>query len=204
VPSTQYSVPSTQHFALNTPHQVLSTRYSVLGTPYSVLSTQPRTPERMRTTILPVSHATLEERGCMQEFSPDGRQPTLYDYHRLERVPVTRQAGRLTRLGDVTELLQAADDRFVIFGPGDEVNVRFDARALQPLPGGWTRSFVLRTRGYCKGCGPFIVTGDTVGPLPFGAMKGFPYGQEESYPRTPRHLDYLRNYNTRAVGSARK
>jgi tetratricopeptide (TPR) repeat protein len=164
-------------------------------------STQPRTPERMRTTILPVSHATLEERGCMQEFSPDGRQPTLYDYHRLERVPVTRQAGRLTRLGAVTELLQAADDRFVIFGPGDEVTIRFDARTLPPLPGGWTRSFVLRTRGYCKGCGPFIVTGDTVEPLPFRAMTRFPYGPEESYPRTPRHLDYLRNYNTREVGS---
>jgi tetratricopeptide (TPR) repeat protein len=190
VRGTEYSVPSTQ--------------YSVPGTRYSVLGTQPQTPDRMRATTLAVSHATLEERGCVQEFSPDGRQPTLYDYHRLERVPVTRQAGRLTRFGNVTELLQAADDRFVIFGPGDDVTVRFDAGTLPKLPAGWTRSFVLRTRGYCKGCGPFIVTGDTVGPLPFRAMKKFPYGPEESYPRTQLHVDYLRRYNTREVGSTRK
>jgi hypothetical protein len=163
--------------------------------------TLPRSDEKnMRTTVLPVHHATLEERGCMQEFSPDGRQPTLYDYHRLERVPVTRQSGRLTRFGDVTELLQAADDRFVIFGPGDEVTIRFDARKLPGLPSGWTRSFVLRTRGYCKGCGPFIVTGDTVAPLPFRAMTRFPYGPNETYPRTQLHLDYLRRYNTREIG----
>ena len=36
----------------------------------------------------------------------------------------------------------------MIFGPGDEVTLRFDARGLRPLPPGWQRSFVLRTRGW--------------------------------------------------------
>src|SRR5262249_58179234 len=86
-------------------------------------------PKEMRVTCLPVSAATLAARGCVQEFSPDGRQPALYDHDRIERVPVSRLAGRLTRLGDVTELLNERDDRFVIFGPGEEVTARFAARS---------------------------------------------------------------------------
>ncbi|HJT78796.1 MAG TPA: FG-GAP-like repeat-containing protein, partial [Gemmataceae bacterium] len=56
----------------------------------------------VRATALEVDRASLAARGCMQEFSPDGRQPTLYDYDRIDAVPVSRLAGRLTRLGDVT------------------------------------------------------------------------------------------------------
>jgi hypothetical protein len=156
-----------------------------------------------RATPLEVSKAILEERGCMKEYSPDGREPLLYDYHRLERVPVNVQSGRLTRLGPVADLLRARDDRFVIFGPGDEITVHFDARGLPPLLTGWKRSFVLRTAGYCKGCGIFTLTGDTVEPLPFQKMRSFPYEPGQPYPRTPRHEEYLRQYNTRLVGAIR-
>ncbi len=164
----------------------------------------PTSKENVRISSVPVGNAILEERGCLQEFSPDGKQPTIYDYHRLEKVPVNIQAGRLTRLGDVTELLQERDDRFVIFGPGDEITVKFAARKLPPLPAGWKRSFVLRTAGYSKSSGPFIETGDTVEPLPFQKMSRFPYDPEETYPRTPRHEEYRRRYNTRQVGAPRK
>jgi hypothetical protein len=150
------------------------------------------------TKTLEVAAATLAERGSLQEYSPDGREPTLYDYHRLENVAVTRQAGFLTRLGEVTELLQARDDRFVILGPGDEVTVHFDARGLPVLPPSWTRSFVLRTHGYVKACGPLVVTGDTIEPLPFQRMSCFPYGPGDSYPQTLQ--EYRRQYNTRQVG----
>ncbi len=157
----------------------------------------------VRVTILPVRGAALAARGCVQEFSPDGKQPAIYDHDRIERVPVSRLAGRLTRFGDVTELLQERDDRFVIFGPGEEVTVRFDARGLPPLKEGWTRSFVLRTWGYSKSSGPFVATGDTVEPLPFHGMSRFPYGPGEHYPRTALHEEYQRRYNTRRVGPSR-
>src|SRR5262249_14805698 len=98
------------------------------------------------------------------------------------------------------ELLTERDDCFVIFGPGDEVDVQFDATKLPPLPEGWTRSFVLRTWGYCKDCAPFTANGDTVEPLPFAAMKSYPPGPGERFPDTPKHRDYLRNYNTRRMG----
>jgi hypothetical protein len=68
------------------------------------------------------------------------------------------------------------------------------------LPAGWTRSFVLRTSGYCKDCAPFTATGETIEPLPFRAMKKYPYGPEENYPRDPVHEEYRQRYNTRQVG----
>jgi hypothetical protein len=147
----------------------------------------------IRTTALEVADARLEARGPMQEYSPDGREPTLYDYHRLENVALTRQSGLLTRLGDVTELLRGRDDRFVILGPGDEVAVRFDASKLPDLPAGWTRSFVLKTEGYVKACGPLVMTGGSVEPLPFRAMSRFPYPAGESHP----DAEYRKRWNTR-------
>ena len=110
----------------------------------------------------------------MQEIYPNGRPPVAYDDSKTELVAVTKWKGHLTRLGDVTDLLRAADDRFVLCGPGDEITVRFDAKGLPELPAGWQRSFVLRSRGYCKDASITTVTGGTVGPLPFAAMPNYP------------------------------
>jgi hypothetical protein len=115
-------------------------------------------------------------------------------------VPVARHTGYLTRLGDVTELLQSVDDRFVIFGPGDEISVSFDASRLPQLPGGWKRSFVLRSWGYTKSSSPFVAHPDTIEPLPFRAMSNYPYGPNEHYPNDAEHAEYRKKYNTRAVG----
>jgi len=130
--------------------------------------------ERIKQTTLNVSRADLANRGFMQEIHPDGRLPVAYDDSKTEAVAVTRWKGNLTRLGDVTELVTAVDDRFVLCGPGDEITVRFDAKSLPPLPTGWQRSFVLRTHGYCKDTSTTTVTGGEVGPLPFRAMPNYP------------------------------
>jgi hypothetical protein len=154
----------------------------------------------IRITSLDVSAADLLSRGYLQEYSPDGRRPTISDYDRLTSVPYSQLAGHLTRFGDVTELLRQRDDRFAIFGPGDVVSVRFDANRLPPLSDGWNRSFVLRTWGYCKDCGPFTASGATVEPLPFRAMSNYPYPSTEHYPDDPGHQEYRRQFNTRQVG----
>ncbi len=127
-----------------------------------------------RATCLSVAAAKLVARGFMQELYPDGRPPHVYDDAKTESVPVTRWKGNLTRLGDVTDLLLRADDRFVICGPGDEITVQFDANKVPELPRGWTRSFVLRLRGYCKDVSPTTATGGQIDPLPFRAMKNYP------------------------------
>lgn len=127
-----------------------------------------------KVTTLDVMRADLAYRGFMQEIHPDGRPPIAYDDSKTESVPVTKWKGNLTRTGDVTDLLRAADDRFVICGPGDEITVGFDATKVPELPAGWKRSFVLQTRGYCKDSAPTTVTGGQVGPLPFRAMTNYP------------------------------
>jgi hypothetical protein len=148
-------------------------------------------PRRVRS--LGVADAVLAASGFNREIAPDHTPLIEYDPERREPVAVTRWGGTVTKLGDVTELLRATDDRFAILAPGDEVTARFDARGLPPLPDGWTRSFVLRTWGYCKDSTPFTATGGAVGPLPFRAMKQYPPGPGEQYP----HPDDLRRWHTR-------
>ncbi len=147
---------------------------------------------------LAVIDSELGYRGHLQEHSPDGRNPTVYDYHRVDTVPLVRQAGRLTRFGDVRELLSRDDDRFVIFGAGDEISVEFDASALPSIPSGSKRSFVLRTVGYCKSADVLSAHADTVGPLPFRGMSGYPFEPTEK-PADPAEQEaYQREFNTRA------
>jgi hypothetical protein len=156
-------------------------------------------PAPITTGVLTVEAAQLSPSGLHQEYSPDGRLPTVYAHDRFDNAPVVRLAGRLTRHGDVTELLRDADDRLVVFGPHDRLRVRFDGRSLPPLPAGWKRGFVLRTVGYCKDAGPFTATGTTVEPLPFRGMKRYPPGPGDQPPQTAAYRDYLRRYQTREV-----
>ncbi len=133
---------------------------------------------------LEVSRADLAARGFMQEVYPDGKPPVAYDDAKTEPVLVAKWKGKLTKLGDVTDLLTADDDRYVLCGPGDEITVRFDATKLPALPPGFERTFVLKTRGYCKDTSSTTVTGMEVGPLPFRAMPNYPHFGASVPPRT--------------------
>jgi len=125
-------------------------------------------------TTLDVKRADLAARGFMKEVLPDGRPPVAYDDSQTDPLVATRWKGKLTKLGDVTELLTKFEDRFVVCGPGDEVTVRFDATKLPELKPGWKRSFVLKSQGYCKDTSTTTVTGGRVGPLPFRGMPNYP------------------------------
>jgi Tfp pilus assembly protein PilF len=148
---------------------------------------------------LPVKQASLEHRGFTQEYRPGGKLPIAYDYDRLEPVLVTKWKGKLTRTGDVTELLTDADDKHVIAGPGDEVTAEFDASGLPTLPAGWKRSFVLRTWGYSKDTAPTTATGGEVYPLPYRAMPQYPYDPKKN-PPPAAVIEYDRKWNTRPAG----
>jgi hypothetical protein len=155
--------------------------------------------EQLRVSSLPVARAKLGPRGYTREVSPDGRLPLLYDYDYVDPAPLAPFAGRLTRFGDVVELLTADDDRLCLVGPGDEVRVEFDATA-PALPEGWTRSFVLRSYGYCKDADPFTAGSDTVGPLPWKGMPEYPFEEGVGRPRDPDYQMYLDTYQTRIAG----
>jgi hypothetical protein len=129
---------------------------------------------------------------------PERKQPERFNYPNPRPASMWNPTpGLYTRYGDVTELLETADDRFVIMGSGDEVRLRFDARGLPPLARGWTRDFVLLVDGWAKDRDANTAFSQTVEPLPFHAMTAYPYPSGEAYPDTPAHREYRARHNTR-------
>jgi hypothetical protein len=90
---------------------------------------------------------------------------------------------------------------YVIMAPGDETTIQFDAASARSVPAGWKRDFLLYTDGWIKDSDLNTAFGTTVGPLPFHGVKGYPYQAGESYPTDTVHQKYLREYDTRVVGS---
>jgi hypothetical protein len=114
-------------------------------------------------------------------------------------VPNSTSTGAFTRYGDVTALLQSADNEFVIGREGDVVLVQFPAD-LPPVPKGWVRDYFVVTNCWFKGDGlPYVPF--TVDPLPFQAMTSFPYPSNETYPYDAAHEAYLQTYDTRTINS---
>lgn len=109
--------------------------------------------------------ARLEAGGFARRTTGPQRLPH-YDWEK--RAPLwdcRPQRGLHTRFGDVEALLAATDDALVVFGPGEDVHLEYDA-SLPPCPPGMTRRFVLETTGWCKDSDLYTKDGDTVGPLP--------------------------------------
>ncbi|MBO0697981.1 MAG: VCBS repeat-containing protein [Zavarzinella sp.] len=160
---------------------------------------KPGQSSKVRVTPLDPSRATLAARGFIQEVRPNGRSgPVEYDDGRTETVAITPWRGMLTKLGDVTELLQRQDDCFVLCGPGDEVTIQFDGTILPPTPEGYVRSYVLRAWGYCKDTAPTTVTGGRVEPLPFHGMRNYPhFTDDERHQADEIQAEYRRKWNTR-------
>ncbi len=110
----------------------------------------------------------------------------------------SNSSGAFTKYGDVTALLQSADNQFVIGRQGDSVSLQFSAADLPPVPKGWVRDYFIITSCWFKGEGLSYVP-FTVNPLPFQGMTSFPYPSNESYPYDAVHLAYLLKYNTRSI-----
>ncbi|MCP5119564.1 MAG: hypothetical protein GY953_52870, partial [bacterium] len=105
--------------------------------------------------------------------------------------------GFYTRYGEVEELLDRIDDRFVVMGSGDEVRLLFDATSMTELPRGWRRDFLLKVDGWAKDRDPNTAYSQTVEPLPFHGMSSYPYPEGERYPDDALHREYLETYHTR-------
>ena len=158
----------------------------------------PDTP--FKTTEVPLAKAQLQFRGYPGVVEGNPRNDLTYVYEDLSLTgPYTRQIGNYTRYGDVTDLVRAPDDEYVIFGSGDEVAVDFDSTRLPDLPAGWTRDYFFYANGFAKDMDFYAAHGDTVSPLPFHTLVPYPYPQGVGYSEDERHLKYLLEYNTRGV-----
>ena len=113
----------------------------------------------------------------------------------------SNSSGSFTRYGDVTTLMQNADEMYVIGRQGDQIYLRFPTVNLAPPTEGMQRDYFLVTACFYKdepgawGYGFEF----TVNPLPFRGMSGYPYPPTESYPYDELHLAYLEEYNTRVI-----
>ena len=140
------------------------------------------------------SSADLHFRGYSRTYRKGGRYgPWWFDYDSVTKGPMWRPIeGAFTRFGDVLPLLESSDDMYVIMAPGDEATLAFDAASADSIPRGWKRDFLLYTDGWIKDSDLNTAFGTTVGPLPFHAIREYPYARGESYPTDSAHRRYLR------------
>lgn len=159
----------------------------------------PRTASSLRLTVheLELIRADLHYRGFSQAVHHPGDGPETYDYNRVSTEPRWPPlSGTFTRYGDVRPFIEQRDDRLVVFGAGDELELAFRVPD-QPVPDGWVRDFVLYNVGWDKDAVLNTLYGQTVEPLPFAGMSTYSYAEQALRPqRDTDHAD-LRTYQTR-------
>jgi hypothetical protein len=156
---------------------------------------------QLKTTRLDPFAADLRYRGYSVISQPDASSPQIPDYNRIAS---SRQiwrdlVGYYTRFGDVRELLQKADDRYVIMNAGDEMAFRFRE---QPAPtAGWVRDYLIVGDGWIKDGDLNSTFSKTVLPLPYHAVRQYttPPGRLEDEEVYRKHPEDWQTYHTRYV-----
>jgi tetratricopeptide (TPR) repeat protein len=156
---------------------------------------------QVKTQTLDAEAADLHYRGYSVIDRPDAGAPEIPDYYQILG---TKQRwrdliGYYTRYGDVRELLNRIDDRYVIVNSGDEMSLRFAEQP--PPPAGWLRDFILVGDGWIKD-GDFNSTfSKTVLPLPYHAKQEYVErpGRLEDEFVFRQHPEDWENYHTRYV-----
>ncbi len=132
--------------------------------------------------------AEVADAGFARRIPQPQRRPE-YDYgHRVPLWDCRVQPGAYTAFGPCTELLTATDDAVAIFGAGEEVRLRFDARGIAPPAPGFHRTWVLEVDGWCKDMDMLTGTGATLDPLPMRS------GSTGSDRRDALHRQYNRRW----------
>ncbi|MGB2890414.1 MAG: FG-GAP-like repeat-containing protein [Candidatus Acidiferrales bacterium] len=161
-------------------------------------NSSPELPYRL--SEVPLASGRLEFRGYPRVVEGNPRNDITYIYEDVSLTgPYTRQAGNYTRYGDVRELVEKTDEKYAIYGSGDEVSTDFDPSHLPALPAGWARDYFFYADGFAKDMDFYAAYGDTVAPLPFHTLVPYPYPANISYPYDAEHLKYFIDYNTRPV-----
>lgn len=151
-----------------------------------------------RTTELPLSGAALHFRGFPKEIDLPSPGDLDYNYDVVSlKGPFQRERGTYTRLGNVTPLIEANDNKFVIFGAGEEIAAQFDTAGLPALPTHWTRDYFFYASGYEKDMDWWDASPFTVAQLPFHSMSTYPYPSSESFPDDKAALTYQLEWNDR-------
>jgi hypothetical protein len=150
------------------------------------------------TELLPI-RADLRERGFSEEIKYG--EMIAANYETVVRDNRWKYFnGNFTRPGDVKPLLEQTDDVFIISKTGDEIVLSFPA--LPETPEGKKRTFLLYADGYSKEMDINSGSPDSVLPLPFKAMKKYPYDADEQFPMTEEKRRIYEQFTTRTVKKA--
>ena len=153
---------------------------------------------RSRTTELPLSLATEQFRGYPKQIEGASPGDLNYDYNLVSLTgPFQYERGSYTHLGDVTPLVKSIDDRYAIFGSGEEIAAEFDTSMLPPLPAHWQRDYFFYANGYVKDMDWWDASPFTVAQLPFHKMTAYPYPASEKFPASAAALAYRLDWNDR-------
>ena len=153
-------------------------------------------PVEMKQTTLPLTSGNAFYRGFSKRLPHPQFGPENYDHNSISMdMKWPPMQGYFTRFGDVTELMQVKDDCSVVLGAGDAIDVTF--KADDGPPKGWKRDFILHCTGWDKDADLNTLFGQTVEPLPFRAMRGYPDSEGAAFPTTPKHQDYRLEFQTR-------
>jgi tetratricopeptide (TPR) repeat protein len=158
---------------------------------------------QVKTQTLDAEAADLHYRGYSTIDTPDpgAPAPEVPDYYQIlgSKQRWRDLIGYYTRYGDVRELLNRVDDRYVIVNSGDEMSLRFAEQP--PPPAGWLRDFIVVGDGWIKD-GDFNSTfSKTVLPLPYHAKNEYverPGRLEDEYVYR-QHPEDWEKYHTRYV-----
>jgi len=151
-----------------------------------------------RSSEAPLASATLRFRGYPKEVDLPSPGDLTYDYNLVSLTgSYQHERGSYTHMGDVTPLLARIDDRFVVFGSGEEIAAEFDATNLPALPAGWKRDYFFYANGYEKDMDWWDASPYTVAQMPFHEMSTYPYPDAEDRSLDAQSLDYQLNWNDR-------
>jgi tetratricopeptide (TPR) repeat protein len=151
-----------------------------------------------RTSEVPLTLATLHFRGYPTQIEGPSPGDLDYDYNRVSLTgPFQHERGNYTRMGDVTALVKGIDDRYAIFGSGEEIAAEFEITKLPALPAHWKRDYFFYANGFVKDMDWWDASPFTVAQLPFHAMSAYPYPESEKFPDDGDALDYQLNWNDR-------
>lgn len=157
--------------------------------------------ETYRAQRIELESAELRYRGFSRFTQADDSSPELPDYNTLAGTsPRWRDlVGYYTRHGDVKELLEKIDDRFVLVNAGDEIRLKFPA--LPPPPEGWVRDYVMIGDGWIKDGDLNSTFSKTVLPLPYHGMKDYTVAPSrlEDDPAYRLHPEDWQRFHTRYV-----
>lgn len=153
-------------------------------------------------TEMPLAAARLAFRGYPQQIeraTPDSPPGDLtYNYDRISATgPFQWQRGSYTHYGNVTSLLKAIDNHYVIFGSGEEIDAEFSGATLPALPAHWKRDYFFYANGFVKDMDFYEASPFTVAQMPFHGMSTYPYPANEHYPDDANALNYRLNWDDR-------